>query len=285
MMQLAPQVKRVATMRRATSPDRATFVSAICTQGARSSRPISELCKLHTVIKALSTDNQLTLILVKHVTFDCDFYEIPEQIDDITNTPFDLKNLPRHSGKLIFDAVSKAELVGSFKTGHQGSIVLDHGLGLPPFTGTLICVKQPYVKNSNGSIRRMESIESVSRLEIECRCLYWAVYLMQLTYRFIHKVITQWKEVPSFVIPKIDFVRGMLAITKTEPKKAFLVEQWLDTSNTSTCQFTKYIHNGKAMSCLSSNATDEEKIIAEFLTFAQHFQWHKTRYTIFTSDF
>ena len=81
-------------------------------------------------------------------------------------------------------------------------------------------------------------------------------------------------------IPNLQFVEA--AIAETDTGKLFLVEEWINTSNS---PFVKYINNGRAVSCIPQKAPEEMQNIATFLCFAQHVQYQVTKGTLFTSDY
>jgi hypothetical protein len=204
--------------------------------------------------------------------------------DDIeTLGALSLSTLTSVSGSLSVNLEVKDKLVGSFKTSHKGSIMVDRTLlSIPSLTDSdLLCVKQLYRRLPNGPIRRSRGSDEAMALFRECHCLYFASILLELTYKYIDQMMVE-LGAPQFTIPRLRFVNTLLAISD-DKEKTFLVEEWIDAMDGS--QFTKYINNGNPVPCLPDDAPKSSHEIADFLCFVQHLQWRMTGYTMFTSDF
>jgi hypothetical protein len=224
--------------------------------------------------------------IINHISLSCTFYQIPIRAFNYSNMnePRNLvmEDLPQHSGTLTFNALVEQASTGAFKTSHVGSVILVDGASLWPFTGDKVCVKQTYYKKlDSNAIGRYEGPHALGLILDECRCLDWATSLLQLTYDFIDREL-QVVGAPGFIIPQLRFIHALLAYCARE-KRAFLIEEWIETSVSDP--FFKYINNGIAQSCIPTGASPEAHVIAEFLCFAQHVQWSKTGYQMFTSDF
>lgn len=190
-------------------------------------------------------------------------------------------DLPTLDGTLTVDLDITSKLTGAFKTSHKGRIDFNPPDAAPYFEDVTVCVKQLYSRTAGGALTRHTGRGEVEALFQECRCLDWANILLQLTYDFIEEALLE-RAAPTFDIPQLRVVRSMLAISNVVKEKAFLVEEWIDTSKD---KFLKYINNGMPVSCVPPNAPKHIHERAEFLCFAQHVQWRKTGYKAFTSDY
>jgi hypothetical protein len=102
---------------------------------------------------------------------------------------------------------------------------------------------------------------------------------MGIIYNFIKtKIVTYGK--PPFVIPTMCFVKNALIIADST-REAYLVEEVIDKGADE--MFVKYIGNGsvKPFDFLPGKAADR----AQFLAFAQHVQYMKTKSLAFIRDF
>jgi Alpha-kinase family len=258
--------KRIIPSKTFISPDRDGFAAALREQQGAAAREI--------------------VPIIHQVSLLCTFYEIPVRAFDYDNITkdraYDLDDLPKYSGTLTFNTSPHSSATGAFKTSHVGSVNLIGDMTLFPFTGTKVCVKQTYYKDRNGTIRRHSGAQALELILEECRCLDWATSLLQLAYDFIDRELHTLGAPTEFDIPEVRFVRALLAYSSVE-KKAFLVEEWMDISESSP--FIKYINNAMPVSCVRPTAPPELHDIAEFLCFIQHVQWSKTKYQSFASDY
>jgi len=173
---------------------------------------------------------------------------------------------------------------GTFKTSHPGKVTLDNNSELLPFTNGTVCVKQMYERNGNSGISRMKGHLELDALLVECNCVRWASILMDLTYQFIAREVKTRGE-PPYPIPMLRFTRVMIAIVRDHSaSKAFLVEEWIKTDG-GDHQFIKYLNNRLGVPRHTSNLVPKAEKLIEFLIFAQHVQWMKTRYLAFTADY
>lgn len=239
---------------------------------------------MHAIHTALYT-------LVSTRTFRCTFYEIPDtayQPDGLPDKPFQLNDpgIKLHHGTLIVDFSPELTQKGSFKTAHPGKVTLD-GSELPPFTNGSVCVKQVYRKRENSNvIARVKGRHELDAFSDECNCLRWASILLDLTYQFVARESkTRGALHPIPDIPTLRFTRTMIAIVQDlNIEKAFLVEEWINV-NDDEQPFVKYINNRFPQSSLSHLAPPKAHKIADFLIFAQHVQWEKSQFLVFTSDY
>jgi len=87
----------------------------------------------------------------------------------------------------------------------------------------------------------------------------------------------------EFSIPRMRFVDAGLAIEqlkKPGERRRFLVEEVIPTAEGS---FKKYLNNASAVPCHFVDEGDNER--AEFLAFAQHVQYVKTKKRTYVADF
>ena len=164
---------------------------------------------------------------------------------------------------------------GSFKRALFGH--LSH----PVFSGsTSVCIKQCwYLCKASGNQLLYDNHTQITKLSTEINCMRWASALMGIVYNFIKtKIVTYGK--PPFVIPTMRFVKNALIIADST-REAYLVEEVIDEG--ADGMFVKYIGNGsvKPFDFLPGEAADR----AQFLAFAQHVQYMKTKSLAFIGDF
>lgn len=220
------------------------------------------------------------------------FYEIPaatyhpDQLPSKALTLHD-SDITIHHGTLSVDFAPGLMRMGSFKTSHPGKVQLKDPERLP-FTNSTVCVKQMYERrgnSGNGAISRLKGHLELNALLVECNCLRWASILLDLTYQFIAREVKT-RGQPPYPIPMLQYTRVMIAIVQDLPtSKAFLVEEWINTDD-SDHQFIKYLNN-RVPHHTSDLVPQAPKVqeITDFLVFAQHVQWQKSRYLAFTSDY
>ena len=222
-------------------------------------------------------------------TFQCTFYEIPDfeyENDCLPTEAFSLKDdtISVHTGSLTVNLSDEAMERGRFKTAHPGSLRLDDGVQLPPFTTERVCVKQIFMTRPQGKgIGRLKGRYELPALLTECNCLRWASLLLDLTFKFVAREIEKKGRSPAQPIPELRFTNAMIAIVHGA-EKVFLVEEWIHTDE-GNCQFIKYINNRLPTPCVPPLAPSSAFSRAEFLVFAQHVQWQKTDLAAFTSDY
>ena len=112
----------------------------------------------------------------------------------------------------------------------------------------------------------------------DSNCLCWASALMGIVYNFVYKHI-QTHGQPSFMIPRMCFVKNALAIDDTT-HNMYMVEEVIDEAVHGT--FVKYIGNGSEK--LYEFLNGPTAYWAE-LAFSQHVQYLKTKGLAFIGDF
>ena len=221
--------------------------------------------------------------------FQCDFFEVPLTTyipDALPEKPFEIDDpeVELHKGTLDIDFLKALMRQGSFKTAHPGTIEFQGKTD--PFTDGLVCVKQVYeLKEDRTTIIRLKGRHELEKLSTECNCLKWASILLDLTYQFIDREVKS-RGQPLRPIPMLRFARSMIAIVRESSiEKVFLVEEWLNLDDHSGRKFFKYVGNHIPESCVCPTDPPKAHEVAEFLIFAQHVQWVKTRGLAFTSDY
>ncbi|KAJ7438149.1 MHCK/EF2 kinase, partial [Mycena latifolia] len=119
-------------------------------------------------------------------------------------------------------------------------------------------------------------------LTMELRCLIWGHVLLYIVYDFIRRFIREHGP-PKFKIPEMRFVKAGLVFVQGQgkPDDLFLIEERICEKTEG--KFRKYINNRAAIPSHFTDADDQES--AEFLAFAQHFQYLRTFKMAFTSDY
>jgi hypothetical protein len=163
---------------------------------------------------------------------------------------------------------------GSFKRAFMGR------LSLPIIAdSTSVCIKQCwYLCKASGHRVPYDNHTQVSKLTAEINCLRWASALMEIVYEFIDSHIKTHGP-PSFSIPKMRFVKSGLAIVDTT-HETYMIEEVIDELIDG--KFMKYIGNGSAR---PFDLRGDDAYRAEFLAFAQHVQYLKTKGLAFIGDF
>jgi hypothetical protein len=177
---------------------------------------------------------------------------------------------------LIFNPQA-APKYGSFKRASFGH--LGHSI-FPGSNSTSVCIKQCwYLCKASGVRLVYDNHTQVTKLSAEINCLRWAGALMGIVYDYIHKFTTVHGK-PSFDIPEMRFVKSALAVVDTT-HETYMVEEVIDEAVDGA--FVKYIGNGsvKPLDFLSGTAGH----LAQFLSFAQHVQYVKTKGLAFIGDF
>ena len=231
--------------------------------------------------------------VVNKNTFRYAFYKIPAAAyhpDELPHKVLTLhdSDIRIYYGTLSVNFAPRLVHMGSFKTSHPGKVQLDNNLKLLPFTNGKVCVKQMYERkgnSGNGAISRLKGNLKLDALLVECNCVKWASILLDLTYQFVaHKVKTRGQ--PPYPILMLCFTRVMIALVHNLPApKAFLVEEWISTDD-GNHQFIKYLNN-RVLHHISDSVPQAFKAqeIIDFLIFAQHIQWKKSQYLVFTSNY
>lgn len=191
--------------------------------------------------------------------------------------------------------------IGSFKTAQPGYLTLVHlateGLGTKP--NESVAVKQMYVRrakpteaNPNGwMITRLMPVDEFRKTIMEANVLLWAISLMTFTYSFIHHFIRNSPNPPPFDIPEVRFVNGAVAVVHQQVAaplaknsticRSYLIEELINEEQDG---FYKFINNASAIPVQLPAAHPSLSALAEFLSFTQHVQFHKTGGMVYLSD-
>ncbi|KAJ7767848.1 hypothetical protein B0H14DRAFT_2254996, partial [Mycena olivaceomarginata] len=88
----------------------------------------------------------------------------------------------------------------------------------------------------------------------EANLLYWASSIMDFTYSFIHRFLSNTDEEPPFTIPQLRFVHAGVPVSHDQIagtninntssiRRTYLVEEFIDEELDG---FVKFVHNGDA---------------------------------------
>lgn len=171
---------------------------------------------------------------------------------------------------------------GGFKIASFGYV------STPIFAGasTKVCFKQCYNAKPGTMERQIyQGVRQAENLTMELNCIGWASTLMDIVYNHMEteRPTRGW---PSFAeVPQMRYVQAGLAIANTEDKMVYLLEEYINSDPYDGGWFAKYINNRSAVPHKFSAEEPEKAIRAEFLSFAQHFQYWKTDGLVFVSDF
>ncbi|KAH7904510.1 hypothetical protein BJ138DRAFT_1019060 [Hygrophoropsis aurantiaca] len=207
----------------------------------------------------------------------CLFYVVPlVTLAELLSSPVasvisdDTKPL---SINLIFDPKDKGKS-GGFKkaiVGHTSKPVLG------PAGYTDIVLKQ-FFYHGKTTQHIYDNRRQIRELEGEVKCLKWANALMNLVYDFI-KAESKLRGDAPFSVPQVRYVAAALATTVDEKgSHTYLVEELINEKTEG--KFIKYISNDKASPLPLGDP--ELYHIAEFLSFAQHVQYIKSKKTLLT---
>ena len=155
----------------------------------------------------------------------------------------------------------------------------------------------PGILSSDPAVRVLESGEQVMSLSREIICTQWAHALMELVYERVAE-FRRLGKVPVYEIPQMRYVRVALAMEtgqaappssrKAVPpqRQVYMLEEYIDSSDCGKRR--KYINNDSAFplplpESLANDRTERNR--CEFLVFAQHVQYVKTKGFAYVSDF
>jgi len=168
--------------------------------------------------------------------------------------------------------------VGGFKiasVGHTSSLLFG-GMS------NKVCYKQCYHAKPGSGVRQIyQGAKQAESLTMELNCIGWASALMVLVYNFMEKKESTLGR-PDFQIPQMRYVQAGLAVSQSEDKAAFLLEEYIESDTDSGEWFIKYLNNNSAKPRTFAN--EGQTIRAQFLSFAQHVQFWKTDGLVFISD-
>ncbi|KAG1788581.1 uncharacterized protein HD556DRAFT_1221953, partial [Suillus plorans] len=193
--------------------------------------------------------------------------------------PFSLPRFSCPFATLFFDPRSKPKY-GAFKAAQFG--FLDKAiLGPSGSDSTRICLKQCYYQTDKSKRFPYPDSRQLQLLQPEIRCSIWAGALMDRVQQYIATELVT-RSTPPFKIPNIRFVHIALAtIEDAGVTKTYLIEEFIDESMQG--KFTKYISNDSPSPLPHLDAKSSE--IAQYLSFAQHVQYIKTKKLAYVADF
>ncbi|KAG1906201.1 uncharacterized protein F5891DRAFT_975631 [Suillus fuscotomentosus] len=169
---------------------------------------------------------------------------------------------------------------GAFKAAQFG--FLDKAiLGPSGSDSTRICLKQCYYQTDKSKRFPYPDSRQLQLLQPEIRCSIWAGALMDRVQQYIATELVTCST-PPFKIPNIRFMHIALAtIEDAGVTKTYLIEEFIDESMQG--KFTKYISNDSPSPLPHLDANSSE--IAQYLSFAQHVQYIKTKKLAYVADF
>ena len=194
------------------------------------------------------------------------------------------QSFPSQQVTLSYQPSDPAAAYGNFKiasVGYTSTSVFDS-------ISTQVCVKQGFYLNPNSSSRKIyDGPRQAEMLTMEMNCIGWASALMSCVYDFMKESEARYG-LPPFDVPHMQYVQCGLAISKPEVNhpghSAYLLEEYIETSKTSGKNwFVKYLNNSSAKPRQFEDP--RQTLRAEFLSFAQHVQFWKTKGLAFVSDF
>ena len=145
-----------------------------------------------------------------------------------------------------------------------------------------VCAKQAIKPAFPGeSLKLYRFPEQERRLKTELGALVFGSALLDFVYEWMSKR-TPAQEV---MIPEFRFVKAGYGMEGEEVinRQAFLIEEWIDTSEGMQGKFRKYINNNSPMPV--ANLNDEDGWRARFLCFTQHVQYVEWGKLAFVSDY
>ncbi|KDR65144.1 hypothetical protein GALMADRAFT_1330174 [Galerina marginata CBS 339.88] len=267
-----------------TSPDKAALDSALRAQKHASPQDVQFLTN------GLSIVNQTSYIdvLVYDVKFALSFDELLTALD--WRSHFDFEHY--QDIRLFLDMSATGSLKkGAFKMAYFGKS------SQPLFSGDLnICAKQSFYTKTKTVTRRdgssvkirqdipYDGIKQAQDLIMEVTCLNWAHALLEMVYAFVKRWMDKRPagKYTEIKIPEMRFVKAGLAIEQVNEgeRRCFLLEEKIPESEGS---FRKYLNNTSAVPCRFVAEDDNDR--AEFLAFAQHVQYFKTKKRAYVADF
>ena len=261
-------------------------------------RDVRILCKFKLISEMMNhrfncdctvQGNQLIHVLVYPVKRASSFHELllihdwKDHLDfsDPRNTHIQLNMSPNNHKR------------GGFKLAYFGT-------SNPPLFGSspAICAKQSFytkIQNverqggvSSTTVRRdipYDSIKQAQDLIMEITCLNWSHALLEMVYTFVDEWFPQGSGKSKAIdIPRMRFVCAALAIEQVQhgaEARCFLLEELISAKDGGS--FRKYLNNTSAKPCGFKNAENIQR--AEFLAFAQHVQYVKTKKRAYVADF
>lgn len=155
----------------------------------------------------------------------------------------------------------------------------------------------PGILSSDPAVHVLESGDQVVSLSREIICTQWAHALMELVYDRVAE-FERLGKVPAYGVPQMRYVRVALAMEAAQPpppsgqkgvpvqRQVYMLEEYVDSSECG--KWRKYINNDCAFplplpESLVNDAGERNR--HEFLVFAQHIQYLKTKGMAYVSDF
>ncbi|KAF7790441.1 hypothetical protein EIP86_001396 [Pleurotus ostreatoroseus] len=249
--------------------------------------------------------------LLRNVTEEMRIYPVPVyHFDTILDMDRQLK-AERGTGFMCIDVkddsmLAKVEVDYSSQVGVKGSFKTCHPVKIHPITvddtngavqslrnafgsfNTVVAKRyyRPIEINVEGQVKKRilrlnDSEEELKHMLPEANCACIGNALMTQVYRYVDEFYKQNGEdqtLPIARIPRMRFIHSALAIPANASVKAVLLLEEKIFGD-----FTKFVSNGRAQPLPDLSEADQEA--AEFLCFAQHFQYFYTKRHMFVSDF
>ncbi|KAL0960042.1 hypothetical protein HGRIS_011690 [Hohenbuehelia grisea] len=213
--------------------------------------------------------NQYNTISVQCVAFHAPRVSFTDLLKTPLITDIQKSSAPRRI-TLFFNPSGPSE-AGSFKIARIGHTDPTDEPLFKLSSSTRVCIKQAYRKSTTDSAAPPKLYEGklqAQMLQDEIKCIVYANSLLDLVYNFIDS-----SDQESAFAPSAD--------ANDHVNCAFLLEEMIDPLNEG--EFTKYLNNDNAVP-LPSNDPDVN-LRSDFLSFAQHVQYVKTKKAVFVSDF
>ncbi|KAF8348658.1 hypothetical protein F5887DRAFT_848656, partial [Amanita rubescens] len=145
-----------------------------------------------------------------------------------------------------------------------------------------VCAKQA-VKQTlpDQPLKIYPFLEQERRLKTELGALVFGRALLE----FVYKWMSKRTPVNKVTIPEFRFVEAGYGMEGEEVanRQAFLIEEWIDTSETAQGKFRKYVNNNLPIPV--ENLDEEDGYRARFLCFTQHVQYVEFGKLAFVSDY
>ncbi len=153
------------------------------------------------------------------------------------------------------------------------------------FSGTTkkVCAKQA-VKQTlvrDQPLRVYPFLEQERRLKTELGAIVFGRAMIE----FVYKWMSKRTPVDKVTIPQFRFVEAGYGMEGEEVanRQAFLIEEWIDTSETAQGKFRKYVNNNSPRPV--EGLDEEDSYRARFLCFTQHVQYVEFGKLAFVSDY
>ena len=207
--------------------------------------------------------------------------QLQELKEDDSACQYTNKNEPLVVKMTVVTAREKQHM-GTFKMGYMA--VTDQ----PLFGGNerTVCAKQAYqtVDRARKIYKTYGYKDQKPRLETELGALVFGRALLEYVYIWME----QWDQLPvhtEVVIPQFCFVKAALGLEGEEvgSRQAFMLEEWINTSDNAEGRFRKYINNNQPWPVERLN--EEDALCARFLCFTQHVQYVESGKLAFASDY